>query len=158
VRCVSRPATVEDVEEEGYLKANPDVARAGVSARAHFTNFGLHEGRIQFDNLHQVARLREEKLRRVKFRSRPTIQRQYGEAINFLTPKQIADFALPDAPPVSENSYSEFIVKVMEGNPDKLMLGYRGGAASCLLPKRRKYRNISLTVHRRGVRRRTPSI
>ena len=34
VRCVSRPATVEDVEEEGYLKANPDVARAGVSARA----------------------------------------------------------------------------------------------------------------------------
>ena len=120
MRCVSRPATVEDVEEEGYLKANPDVARAGVSARAHFTNFGLHEGRIQFDNLHQVARLREEKLRRVKFRSRPTIQRQYGEAINFLTPKQIADFALPDAPPVSENSYSEFIVKVMEGNPISL--------------------------------------
>jgi SAM-dependent methyltransferase len=38
------------LDEVGYLSANPDVSRAGVPARAHFTAYGKSEGRKQFSS------------------------------------------------------------------------------------------------------------
>jgi SAM-dependent methyltransferase len=42
-------ATVERFFAPGYVLANPDVRAAGVDAEQHFAQFGLAEGRLQFN-------------------------------------------------------------------------------------------------------------
>jgi SAM-dependent methyltransferase len=45
---VLEAASFENLNEEAYLYANPDVKRAGMSARTHFRQYGAAEGRQQF--------------------------------------------------------------------------------------------------------------
>lgn len=127
VVCVQLPASVDEVDEAGYLAANPDVCKAGVSARDHFAAYGRQEGRMQWINQDRVAEMREEKLGRVKFRTDPTVPRSRGAAANFLTPEIIAEFDIPDAPPVSANQYGGDFIADIRANPDKLCLDVGAG-------------------------------
>ena len=43
VSCVAKPASSDDVIDEFYLGANPDVRLAGLSAREHFEQHGQAE-------------------------------------------------------------------------------------------------------------------
>lgn len=45
---IETPHTVEDVDPEGYLLANPCVAASGMCPRKHFKLYGEFEGRQQY--------------------------------------------------------------------------------------------------------------
>lgn len=127
VVCVQRPVSVEDVDEFGYLDANPDVRNAGMGARDHFIAHGQREGRLQWINRDRVAEMREEKLRRVRFRYQPLTPRAYGEAANFLTPEAIAEFGIPESPPVSANQYGGPFIDEIRNNLQRLCLDIGAG-------------------------------
>ncbi len=125
--CVKRPNDVDEVNEVAYLSANPDVHRAGMTARDHFLMAGQREGRIQGDNLDQVAAIREKKLQRLRYRREPAQPRAYGAPANFLTPQIIADFGIPEAPPVSANQYGGPFIDEIIANNDRLCLDVGAG-------------------------------
>jgi SAM-dependent methyltransferase len=127
IRCVEKPEGINQLNEAGYLAANPDLRKAGVSAREHFAQHGQREGRVQWINLDEVAALRERKLARLKFNRPPTQPRLPGEAMNFLSAQTIAEFGIPDAPPVSQNQYSSVFTDDVRASPDKLYLDVGAG-------------------------------
>lgn len=132
--CVSRPERIEDLDEAGYLMANPDVARAGMAGREHFERFGQKEGRMQFQNLDRVRGLREQKLARLRFRVPPKPGRQWGEPANFLSAEDMAEFNIPEAPPVSANQYGEFFLDEVRSNPELLYLDVGAGLRYSVQP------------------------
>ena len=109
VACVRRPKCPEEVEEADYFAVNRDVEASGLSARDHFTRYGIDEHRVQAANVTAVRALRGRKLARVRFREEPTNGRVAGEALNFLTEALIAEFRIPENPPVSAYPYGEFL-------------------------------------------------
>lgn len=125
--CVGRPEGVDDLNEAGYLDANPDVRKAGLSARDHFVAAGRREGRSQWMNLDRLAEMREDKLRLLRFRIPPSTPRDYGAAVNFLTPEIVAEFAIPESPPVSANQYGGPFIDEIRNNPSRLCLDVGAG-------------------------------
>lgn len=125
--AVVKPNSVDEIYEAGYLAANPDVQRAGIPAKAHFLSFGQREGRLQWVNENKVAELREEKLQRLRFRRKPVRPRGHGQAVNFLPDETIAEFGIPDAPPVSASVYGGPFIEEIRNNPDKLCLDVGAG-------------------------------
>ena len=126
IPCVTRPSSPEAVDEAGYLNANPDVRRAGMTARDHFMQHGQREGRLQYANMAAVARARERKLALLRFRG-PGAPRMEGEPRNCLAPEMRDAFRIPDAPPVSSNEYGGHLVALIRANPDKLFLDVGAG-------------------------------
>jgi len=126
IPCVTRPGSVEAVNEAGYLNANPDVRRVNMSARDHFAQCGQREGRLQFVNEAEVGRERERKLARLRFRG-PASPRAEGAPTDHLTPSMREAFRIPDAPPVSSNEYGGHLVDLIRANPDKLFLDVGAG-------------------------------
>lgn len=126
VCCVAAPASEAELDPDGYLAANPDLRRAGVDPRTHFAASGRAEGREQWVNRAEVARLRRDKLARVRFR-RPLPPTPDGAAPNFLSPALIAEFAIPEAPPVSGHPYWESLIAEFRANPEKLYLDLGAG-------------------------------
>ncbi|MBX5453446.1 MAG: class I SAM-dependent methyltransferase [Acidobacteriia bacterium] len=127
VICVQKPQRAEDIDEKGYLDANPDVRKAGMSAREHFVTYGVHEGRMQFINHERVAEMREQKLRRLRFRREPSALRRRGEPANFLDAQTIAEFDIPEHPPVSANLYGGPFIEEILSQPERLCLDLGAG-------------------------------
>jgi SAM-dependent methyltransferase len=128
VACVEAPAAADQVDEAGYLAANPDVRATGLSARDHFTAVGQAQGRIQAINIDQVTRLRAGKLARVVFRGASgATDRAVGCPANFLSAELLQEFAVPEAPPVSAHPYPDTVVRLIRDNPDKLFLDVGAG-------------------------------
>lgn len=125
--CVFQPTSPEEVDEAGYLAANHDVRNRGLNARTHFITQGRSEGRAQWINMPQVARMRERKLAHVAFKYKPTINRRPGEAPNFLSRQTIDEFAIPDSPPESAHPYGATVEDLVRGNRDKLLLDVGAG-------------------------------
>lgn len=128
--CIGQPHSVAEVDETGYLLTNPDVRAAGLSASEHFVRYGQREGRKQAINVDRVRAQRERKLSRIRFRTKPVTERGYGEAANFITQEMIAEFRIPEAPPVSAHVYASFIADMVRANPDKLYLDIGAGLRS----------------------------
>lgn len=127
VACVHRPATAGEVDEQAYLAANPDVARTGQSARAHFAAAGHAEGRLQLANTDAVTRLRRHKLSRVRWRAdRPPVAAEQ-ERLNFIAPEMQAEFGIPDDVPVSAHPYGGPMLEVIRSAPDGLFLDVGAG-------------------------------
>lgn len=126
IPCVSHPGSVTELDEAGYLAANPDVRAAGMAAAEHFRLHGAREGRRQWINQAEVARARERKLARIRFRAEPQ-SRAPGEPADFLDPGLRAAFAIPDAPPISSNDYGAHLVELIRANPEKLFLDVGAG-------------------------------
>ena len=124
IPCIAVPDGADDLDPDGYLAANPDVARAGADARAHFAMYGRREGREQWINRAEIERLRRDKLSRVRFR-RP-MPDAAGPA-NFLSPALIAEFGIPEQPPVSALPYWPSLIDEFRANPDRLYLDLGAG-------------------------------
>lgn len=124
---IERPASLETLDPAGYLRANPDVAIVGMSARDHFEAHGRREGRFQIVNEEAIVRLRSRKLAALKFIRAPFRPNPEGGAMNFISADQAREFGIPDAPPVSSHNYSEDIMQLIRGNPDKLFLDIGSG-------------------------------
>ncbi|HEY4254506.1 MAG TPA: class I SAM-dependent methyltransferase [Roseomonas sp.] len=133
VRAIQTPASVDDVDEAGYLRANPDVARAGMRARDHFVRHGQQEGRVQLINAAAIADIRQRKIDNLRFRVRPTVSAR-GEAPSFLSPEVTAEFDIPDAPPVSSNEYGADLIETIGSNPGKLFLDVGAGVRQFYFP------------------------
>lgn len=127
IACVEHPASLDALDEVRYFQANPDVARSGLSAAAHFTRYGREEGRVQYANADEVAAMREEKLARLHFRRVPSRPRATGQPIDFLTAGLVAEFGIPDAPPVSANQYGGPFIQEIADNPGCLCLDVGAG-------------------------------
>ena len=125
--CVERPNSIDEVNEPTYLSANPDVRKTGMLARDHFRLYGQREGRLQWANLDQVAEMRERKLRLLTFRRKAGTPRDYGQPASFLTPEIVAEFDIPDAPPVSDHPYGGPFIDEIHANPERLCLDVGAG-------------------------------
>jgi SAM-dependent methyltransferase len=126
VACLAPIGDGVEFDPAGYLAANPDVRRAGVDARAHFLVKGHAEHREQAVNRTAIARLRQAKLARCRFR-RPPLRIEQSGAQNYLSPELIAEFGIPDDPPVSGLPYWDSLIAEFRANPDKLYLDLGAG-------------------------------
>ncbi len=81
-----------------------------------------------------LAAMREAKLARLRFRRTPNPDRRFGYPADFLTADLIAEFAIPEALPVSANEYGGPFVAEIRGHPDRLCLDVGAGLrASCFV-------------------------
>jgi SAM-dependent methyltransferase len=125
--CISKPATADEIDEASYLDANPDVRASGISAREHFETRGLAEGRVQSVNAAKIQSMRAWKLAQVAFLPGLKGEMSRGKAANFLSRDIIAEFAIPDLPPVSAHPYPDPVVRLIRENRDKLFLDVGAG-------------------------------
>jgi SAM-dependent methyltransferase len=127
VPCVLQPERAEEVDEDAYLAANPDAAKAGKTASAHFRAVGRAEGRLQLANLDTVARLRAHKLARIQWLRQPISGFVDGEAPNFLSVESVEAFGIPEDVPVSAHQYGAPVVEMIQSNRAKLFLDVGAG-------------------------------
>ena len=125
--CVAAIPTIDDLDEAAYLAANPDVAAAGMTARAHYLDWGRTEGRAQLCNTAKVAALRAGKLARLRFRRAASSPPLAGAPIDFLSAQAISEFRLREAPPVSSNQRRDILLDEIRANPEKLYLDIGAG-------------------------------
>lgn len=123
---IVRPSSLAELDAGGYLAANPDVRAIGARAEDHFTWYGKAEGRPQWVNADRIARARDAKLARVRFRRDPA-PRAAGEPAHFLSRAQHEAFRIPDDPPISSNDYGGHLVELIRANPEKLFLDVGAG-------------------------------
>jgi SAM-dependent methyltransferase len=126
VACVLKPGSLEEVDEVGYSAANPDVARLGLTARAHFQSQGHAEGRMQWANLAMVSELRKQKLARLRWAGPPPDVAD-GKAVSFLSPEIIESFGIPEDVPVSAHQYGPPLLELIQQNRHKLFLDVGAG-------------------------------
>ena len=117
ITCISRPQHVNEVDEQGYLNANPDVRKAGMKATDHFTRHGKKEGRVQLINEQLVEQKRQIKIEKLKFKTQPTKERLNTDPCYFLNPEIIDEFGIPELPAISSHPYSDSLVKIIRENP-----------------------------------------
>ncbi len=127
IACVTQPASIDELDPAGYLRANPDAARSGRDAPTHFLAVGRAEGRLQWVNESRIARMRARKLRRVAFRRPPVAPAEPGLPLDFLSPEVIAAFGFPDAPPISAHQYPPPLMNQVRGNRGALFLDLGAG-------------------------------
>jgi hypothetical protein len=127
VACIGKPTSVADLDEAGYLNANPDIKAKGIGALAHFEAHGRAEGRLQTINSQQIQTLRETKIKQLLFSRPPSVDRHFGQPVNFLSQELIQEFTIPDAPPISAHPYPTHVVKLIRDNPNKLFLDVGAG-------------------------------
>lgn len=127
VTCVQRVERIEDIDEHGYLNANLDASRDGLSAEEHFARYPDTAVRLQWVNEAAVARMREDKLASLKFRREPERGRAFGEAPSFLSRQAIEEFRIPDSPPISDHAYAPPLVDLLRQNRDRLCLDLGAG-------------------------------
>lgn len=126
------PATDENFSEAGYLRANPDVARAVAtglvgSGREHFDTFGCREGR----SLRLSERLRDAQAAKLAALE-PLIRtelphRRLGPKYDFLTDDLRASTGVNADGPVSSNGYDGFVLAMIEQYRDGLLLDCGAG-------------------------------
>lgn len=124
-------ATPENFDEEGYLLANPDVARHvanGGNARDHLERHGLREGRKQVAT-DPALRTARKRARYDRFAALLDAARGAGGSFTFLTepgtfPMRYGQTPLDLNAYQSESANAGFgpFVREIRGNPDKLYL------------------------------------
>lgn len=127
VNCVNQPVSPEDLDQSGYLQANPDVAMSGQGAMAHFVQRGKEEGRLQYVNVAQVAAMRNEKLARLCFQRAPRVPHVPGQPIDFLTDALVDKFAIYDALPVLASEHENPLITEIAAHPERLCLDIVAG-------------------------------
>jgi SAM-dependent methyltransferase len=127
VACVESPVTAEEIDERGYITANPDVRESGLSATDHFRAVGKAQGRIQAVNIDQILLLRDAKIGKLSFLTKPRIDRHQGQPADFLSAELLEEFSVPDSPPVSAHPYPAAVEQLIRDNPNKLFLDVGAG-------------------------------
>jgi SAM-dependent methyltransferase len=122
IPCVVQPARAEQVDEAAYLAINPDAAKTGQTAAAHFRAVGQAEGRLQLANLDTVSLLRTRKLARLQWKGQPIAGFVDGEAPDFLSRESVEAFGIAADVPVSAHQYGPPVVQMIQANRDKLFL------------------------------------
>ena len=116
--------SARELDQPGYLAANPDVRAAGLTAVDHFTRYGIGEGRKQFVNAAAIGRLRRKKLAAVSFRRSIAA---VDEPLNFL-PQDVRDsMEIPEFPPVAANDYNSELIETIRANPKAMFLDVGAG-------------------------------
>lgn len=128
IPCVLRPSREEEIDDTAYLAANPDAAKAGRTARQHFRDVGRADGRLQWANQDCVARMRAQKLARVRFLNPTNPDVTGGEALNFLPADTLAALGMPEDTPISAHPYGQSLVELIEANRDRLFLDVGAGS------------------------------
>jgi SAM-dependent methyltransferase len=143
-RCAEPlPATAEasfdNLDEAGYLEANPDIAQAvrdgqWQCGRAHFEAFGHREHRRVWQ-IGRIEAMRAGKLPRLEpclRRDRP--HRKRGAKYDFLTPDLRAAAAIVPTDNVSENEYDGIVLSLIKACPDGLILDCGAGRRPVYYP------------------------
>lgn len=113
-----------ELDQWGYLTANPDVRLAKLTAADHFARYGRQERRRQFVNAEAIEALRRKKLAAVSFRS--SFDSRDGP-VDFL-PQDVRDsMEIPEFPPVAANDYSPEIIDIIRANPHAMLLDVGAG-------------------------------
>lgn len=140
---MNQPATIpldglvtrENFDEQGYLQANPDVARAvaqGIllSGRQHFDHFGFKENRRMAVTANAaLVALRREKLARLAPHldlAMPHAMR--GDKYDFLSDALRAETAVIDTVNVSSNPYSLGVQDLIKRHANGLVLDCGAGS------------------------------
>lgn len=84
------------------------------------------DGRLKWINVETVARLRAEKLARIRWRDQP-VRFVDGLVPDFLPAEIAAAFDIPEDVPVSDNVYGAPVIKFIKDNPDRLFLDVGAG-------------------------------
>jgi SAM-dependent methyltransferase len=134
IRCVEEPGSAAELDETGYLKANPDASREGLSAQEHYAKIGRESHRVQYINATQISDARRRKLSKVRFKTPSNGEVAPGEPVNYLSPAIVAEFGIPDHPPISSNLYPDDLLEAIRRNPDKLFLDLGAGLRQYYLP------------------------
>lgn len=134
VTSIIQQATVENFNEKGYLKFNPDINQAVTnnqleSGLQHFKAHGIREQRHQYnlENLKQVHELRKTKLSRLKFKSNLVGEQLEDQKISYLTDDLKKQFHIISTPNVSSNNYDPKIIEIINENADGLVLDCGAG-------------------------------
>lgn len=128
LQCVEVIKISDQIIEEAYYAANPDVKKSGMRAKEHFENHGKFEPvRVQFINVDEVIEMRREKLKKIKFRENYYDLNLDGYAANLLDPKEKDEIGNTDTPPISCNQYDEKLMDEIRNNPDKKYLDVGAG-------------------------------
>jgi SAM-dependent methyltransferase len=127
VQCVAVPASVDELDEVGYLEANLDLRGSETSGRAHFERSGLAEQRLQAVNRAEVRRMRAWKHAAMRWRQAPRPGQPDGAPLNFLSDATIKAFGIPTSPPVSAHPYGASIDALIQGDRTKLWLDVGAG-------------------------------
>ncbi len=129
-------ATDAIYDEEGYLRANPDVAAAVAAGhiadgRAHFEEHGGKEGRRQRPGylVDAIARLRAHKLRKLKPLLRPELALKMRDdgLIDALSAEDRTRFGVIDTENVSGHHYDATVLDIIETYRDGLVLDCGAG-------------------------------
>lgn len=116
--------STRDLDQIGYLAANPDVRAAGLKAADHFTQYGVKENRQQFVNAAEIEKIRRRKLAKVSFKSNADA---YDGPLNFLSKDVQSSMEIPDFPPVAANEYNPELVEIIRANPKAMFLDVGAG-------------------------------
>ena len=121
---ISPVRSARELDQVGYLAANPDVRAAGLTAADHFARFGIRENRNQFVNATAIGRLRRKKLAALSFRH--NISADDGP-FDFL-PQDVRDsMEIPEFPPVAANEYNPELIEIIRANPKAMFLDVGAG-------------------------------
>ena len=116
--------SARELDQNGYLAANPEVRAAGLTAADHFARYGTKENRRQFVNATAIGKLRRKKLAALSFRYNiPTNDGPFG----FL-PRDVRDsMEIPEFPPVAANDYNSELINIIRANPKSMFLDVGAG-------------------------------
>lgn len=127
IQCVKEVEKSEEIIEEAYLEANPDVKNAGMSAKFHFENYGKYEPkRFQYLNITEIIKQRKSKLQRIQFKHKLNLDFS-GYSLDLLTQEEKNRVGVTDHIPLSFNQYDKELIDEFKNNPDKLYLDIGAG-------------------------------
>jgi len=112
-------ATDQNFDEQAYLRANPDVAKAVSSGsidsgRVHFDLFGKNENRrLLFSSI--ISNAKERKLEKIKPLLRTDMHfTKTSNCYDFLTNELRSEFNIIDTDAVSSNGYDAFVMDLIK--------------------------------------------
>lgn len=133
---VLEPATEENFNEEAYLRANPDVAKAiagGMieSGLVHFRAFGYKEGRQQMDpkkNHEALLAAKRNKQERIQALFKEDLQYQKLDGMSvFLSDEIRKTWNITDTDAVSQNLYDDDALNMIERHANGFVLDMGAG-------------------------------
>ena len=117
-------SSARDLDQAGYLAANPDVRAAGLTAADHFARHGIRENRQQFVNATAIGKLRRKKLAALSFRYNVSTN---DGPFDFLPQDMRDSMEIPEFPPVAANNYNPELIDVIRANPKSTFLDIGAG-------------------------------
>ena len=116
--------SMEELDRDAYMAANPDLRAARVDPQDHYRRYGMAEKRLQFVNASRIAELRHRKLRELSFKRRLRVDTGPVRALS----RAVMDrLEIPEFPPVAANEYNPELVDLIRKNPGRLFLDVGAG-------------------------------